>query len=197
MYYEIITPPSNLPVSLDTVKMHLKLDSGTYEDTYLTSLIKAVASFGEKYTGREFLTKTSKLYLDSLPSGMEIEKSKLQTIDEIKYSFGGVFISLTSLDYSIIKDNLYSKIYLNNSVAVISSDIPQGVQITFKAGYGTAETNLPDDIKLAMLHHINKIYASRGDSEENLGAMSSIISSNLPLEALQVYNLYKIEDISI
>lgn len=197
MHYEVIQQPAGLPVSLETVKMHLRLDeTDNYENNYLTKLIKSVAAYGEKCTDREFLTKTFIAYTDCLYSGLEIEKSKLQSIDKIEYYLNGELKTLPESEYSIIKNNIYSRIFLKSSPFFVD-ERPQAVQITFKAGFGDSDSDIPEDLSVAMLHHIAKIYESRGDAEENRGAMASVITSNLPLETLQVYSKYKIEDISL
>jgi uncharacterized phiE125 gp8 family phage protein len=195
IYYELTEKPINMPIELDTVKSHLRIETEeTFEDDYLKLLINSVVNYAESYTGREFLAKKFIGYFDYLKSGMEIEKSKLLAIESIKYYQNGVLLTAPVADYTVIKSNLYSKLNIINS---ISTDQLQGIQIEFTAGYGVEEKDIPYDLVLAMLSHIAKIYASRGDSEEDRGAMSSVIKSNLPLETLQTYNKYKIEDISL
>jgi len=57
---------------------------------------------------------------------------------------------------------------------------------------------IPDDLKLAMYNHINRIYLNRGDCEAgNKSACDCSSQMNLPAETVQIYNMYKIIEVGI
>jgi hypothetical protein len=63
---------------------------------------------------------------------------------------------------------------------------------------GTIFANdIPHDLKVAMLQHISKVFSNRGDCEKNGGAACDCGSAmNLPAEAKQTYDMYRIWEIS-
>ena len=153
------------------MKEHLKIPtSNTDSDAYITKLIKVAALLVEKYTKRELITKTFKTYRDGLYSNcyIQLRRSKVQSIESIKYYKDGSLITIDSSTYSFTDTNSkWANIYLvdmNNSYWPSDvDDRPQAVQIEFKAGYGDDESTIPDDIKQAIKMIIACLFANRGD----------------------------------
>lgn len=165
--YILVTDAASEPLSLSEVKDYLKV-SGTDFDDQITNLIVAVRQYGEIITGRDFVNKTWKTYLDVFPScnvGINIRRSKLQSITSIEYYTSDVLTAYSSANYYITDESGYASIYLKSSVASWPTvdDRKQAAVITFVSGYGADATSVPDGIKQAMLSQIAALFDNYGD----------------------------------
>ena len=175
--YILKTDNANYAVDLTDVKAYLKVDT-TSDDTILQGLIKAATLLAERYTRREFLTKTFTMYLDFFPYSKQtgnlvetnfndetilVKRSKLQTINSIKYYQNEVLETMTTSLYSFTKDNDYSRIYLKSGTWADIDNRKQAVEIDFDAGYGATNTSIPQSLKDALKIIIAYMYSNRGD----------------------------------
>ncbi len=177
----LVTGSSILVVSLVEAKEALRIDSST-EDTLITRLIYTATNYFEMITGRDLINKTYKCYLNNFPSannpipfgyvynqpfGIRILKSKLQSITHIKYYVDGVLTTWNSSNYYITDENDYAAIYLvdGQSWPTDADNRMQSVVITFVAGYGTAASDIPYDIKQELLQYVTYLYENRGDCD--------------------------------
>lgn len=185
-----------LPVSLTNVKAWLKIPSTlSADDTLITALIKAAAGYFEKVTGRDLITKTYKTYLDRFPyisdldyysgwsnlypkyndNGIVIRKSKLQSITSIQYYYEGSLTTWDSSNYYTTSENDFSAIYLADGIS-FPSDVDtrkQAVEINFTAGYGVADTDVPEDVQQSLLQFISYLYENRGDCSDHKTMMAA------------------------
>lgn len=169
--YILETDAAEEPITLAEVKTALRID-GTDYDSILTPLIKTARQIGEKITGRDFVNKTWKLYMDDFPSsdseGIKIEKSMLQSISSIKYYINDVLTTYSSSNYYKTYDTNYSWIYLvdGQSYPVID-DRKQAVEIIFVSGYGASASDVPQAIKQALISMVVALYENAGDCAES------------------------------
>jgi uncharacterized phiE125 gp8 family phage protein len=165
--YILITDAAEEPVTLAEVKTALRID-GTDYDAILTPLIKTARQIGEKITGRDFVNKTWKLYLDQFPCDqIEVKKSKLQSITSISYYISDVLTLLSSTVYYKTEDSNYSSIYLVEGQSYPSTDSrKQAVEILFVSGYGPSAADVPQAIKTALISMITVLFESAGDCAE-------------------------------
>ena len=166
--YILQTDSASEAVTLDEVKTYLRID-GTDYDAILTPLIKSVRQLAEKITGRDFINKTWKTYLDYFPSCEEIEikKSKLQSINSIQYYTNGVLTTLASSVYYITDEDSYSSIYLVDGQSYPLVDCrKQAVEIVFVSGYGASASDVPQALKQAMITHIAYLFENSGDCSD-------------------------------
>jgi uncharacterized phiE125 gp8 family phage protein len=177
--YILLTDSASEPVSLSEAKTHLRIDTNDY-DNILTPLIKTARNLAEEYTARDFINKTWELYLDCFQNGLEIEKTKLQSITSIQYLSNGTLTTLDSSKYYFTKSSNYSKIYLKDSEIFPSHDnIRQAIKITFVSGYGTTASNVPQGLKTLLLQHIAYLFENAGDCSDT----SEIYNNYLPYTA--------------
>lgn len=184
--YPLVTGTSTLAVSLADTKDWLKIPSTlTVDNNLITALIKASTSFFEKITGRDLITKTYKCYLDNFPSndapayyagissllpkyqdnGIYLRKSPLQSITSIQYYKEGVLTTWDASNYYSTVSTNYSAIYVVDGKE-FPKDVDfrkQAIIITFTAGFGASDANIPEDIKQAVLRFISFLYDNRGD----------------------------------
>lgn len=184
--YTLITNAAQKPITLDEVKTYLKID-GSDLDTDLSLFIDTVTNKAEQITGRDFLTKTYKGYLDCFPSsssqGIQIRKSKLQTITSIKYLVATVLTTFDSTNYYITDKQEYSEIWLLDTKTYptdVDVNRKQAIEIIFTAGFGTDPCDVPQDLKNAMLAHVSFLNENRGDCPDEAGINNSITQLYLP-----------------
>ena len=172
--YILVTDSASEPLTLSEVKIFLRIDSDDY-DGILTPLITTVRQLAERITGRDMINKTWKCYLDNdcnnllYPNyynginscvGIEILKSKLQSITSIQYYSNDVLTTWSSSNYYITDEQDYSSINLVDGGS-FPSDIDnrkQAVVITFVSGYGADASFVPQALKEAMLYHISALF---------------------------------------
>lgn len=200
--YILTLDNTNLPLSLNDVNWHLKLSLTDLDDTYLSLLIKAVQKYGEQFTRREFLTKTFTLYLKNWSYQIELRKSSLVEIDSVNYiDNDGITQIVDSSDYFSLPSTQYSTLIFNEDYEypTLNSNNPYPIIIQFKAGYGLTEASIPSEIKTAMLHHLARVYAQRGDCFSTSVGISNetIVIKALPVESRLIYSIYRISDIRI
>jgi uncharacterized phiE125 gp8 family phage protein len=177
--YVLVTGAVSPALSLDCVKEQLRITDDSSDD-YLLSLIKVVTDFAEKITGRDLIDKTYKGFLNCFPASscrnIQIRKSKLQSITSIQYYKDKV---LTTFDaskyYTTESDNGFSTINLFDGEAwpTDADNRMQAVVITFVAGYGDDDCDIPSGLKQAMLSQLTVLYENAGDCAETDGISSS------------------------
>lgn len=189
--YDVVTPPTELPISLALVKQHLRLDpTDTSQDDYLTLLIKSSSGFFEKYTNRILINTQFETFFDYFVRSFELARSKLVSLDSFTYLVGGVQTAVVPAIYYNTFERNYSRIIINewSDFPTNKDDQFQSIQVQFTAGFGATSDDMPDDIQLALLNHVAAMYESRGDCDlcdcSNLQA--------LPVATRNTYNQYQI-----
>jgi len=210
--YTVTAPPAKLAVSLPTVKNHLKI-TGTNQDDLLTAYITAAIDYAEKFTRRDFITRTYKTFRDFFPGfsegyyqnvfsilpsdvgniGFEIRKSPLQTIDLIQYFVAGVLTTVDATTYYNTLEGDYSEVLTVASAAwPTNADIRlQAVQVTFKTGFGDSDTDMPPWVTEGVIQHVADMYANRGDCGE-FGDKNGLL---LPRVSKMLYLQNRIENL--
>jgi uncharacterized phiE125 gp8 family phage protein len=162
MTYILITDAVSEILTLNDIKTFLRLDGTDYDDI-LTPFIKISRQIGENITGRDFVEKEYKTFLDCFPDyhGIEIRKSKLKSITSIQYyDVNNILQTLSSGDYYFTNDENYSSIYINNDKSFPNTyNRKQAVIITFKVDY----PNLPATLKQAMISVCAYLFENSGD----------------------------------
>lgn len=184
--YTLQAAESTKPITLAEVKSFLKIDDSD-SDSELTLLIDVVTNKAEQITGRDFITKTYKTYLDCFPTsssiGIEILKSRLQTITSVKYLVSGVLTTFDSTNYYITDKQEYAAIWLFDTKTYptdVDVNRRQAVEIIFTAGYGATAAAVPADLRRAMLGHVNLLNENRGDCIDEAAINLQIAQLYLP-----------------
>ena len=183
--YTLITNSDQKPLKLEEVKDFLKISDNS-SDTHLALLIDTVTKIAEQITGRDLLNKTYKGYLDCFPSdsvGIQIQKSKLQSITLIQFLVSGVLTTFNSSNYYITDKQEYAEIWLFDSKTFpTNADVnrKQAIEITFVAGYGADPCNIPPNLNTAMLAHINLLNENKGDCADEKALSTQITQLYTP-----------------
>lgn len=150
MNLQLVTGPAVDVVSLEDAKTHLRVD-GTAEDTLITSQIKAATRFCEALCERAFIEQTWRLGLHGFPIARDdrgrivLPISRLISVTSITYvDANGDVQTLDSDLYQV--DNQAEPGCVapapGESWPSTEADRLNAVQIVFKAGYGTAASDV-------------------------------------------------------
>jgi len=173
MNYRVSAAPDVEPLTVNDVKVHLRLTSDTTEDALIASLITTAREYCEKYTGRAFATQTVVAYLDEWPTTdyIELPLSPLQSVTSVVYknSAGTETTMTVTTDYIVDTYSPVGRIVLayGKTWPDFTAYPINPITITYKAGYTT--TTMPKSLKQAMLLLIGMWYENREDSTEVIG----------------------------
>jgi len=210
--YTVTSGPDALAVTLDNVKLQLKI-TNSVDDDLLTIFIEAATDYAEKFTRRDFITKTYTTFRDAFPSvsegyyqfgdlpqsgtvasfggniGFEIRKSPLQSIETIKYRLSDVLTTVDDTTYYNTVETDYSEVLTKaDNEWPLDADVRlQTVEISFKAGFGDADTDMPDWVATGIMNHVAELYANRGDC-----SCEGFVESNLPPTSKILYSQNRI-----
>lgn len=159
--------PSTEPLTTAEAKNHLRVDTSA-DDLRIEGLVTAAREHVEEVTRRALITQTWELSLDDFPDGRRVHRpemirlprSPVQSVDNIEYvDTGGV---TQTLDVSRYRADLKSEpariTEAEGEYWPITDGVTNAVTITFKAGYGDAESDVPQAIREAMKLHIELLY---------------------------------------
>jgi len=160
----LYTAATGLAVSLEDAKRQcgVALDL-QYADAAITGHIKTATRWVELRLGRQLLTASWDLQLDSFPSGrgkILIPLSPLRSITSITYleSAAGASTTLASSSYRVITSREPGEVTPAFGTVFPSTYAVDGaVTIRFSAGYGVA-TEIPDGIRDAVKLKAHELY---------------------------------------
>ena len=186
MSYTIITPATLEALTVDEVKAYLRVDSDA-EDTLLGVLIKASTEMAESYLGRFLLTTVIEEFYDFFPvykTGVDpfrgdrniiyLSRGPVQTVASVKYIDGnGDEITVDASDYRTDLVSEPSRIFPEHGWYG-TKDTVNAVIIRYTCGY-TQASDVPANIKMAMLLMIGEMYEKRMDSVHRLPTASEFL----------------------
>ena len=186
MSYSIITPATLKALTVQEVKDYLRVDSNA-EDTLLGVLIDASTQMAESYLGRFLLTTVIEEFYDFFPvykTGVDpfhgdrniiyLSRGPVQSVASVKYIDGnGNEQTVTASDYRTDLVSEPSRI-MPNEGWLGTKDTVNAVIIRYTGGY-TQASDVPANIKMAMLLMIGEMYEKRVDSVHRLPTASEYL----------------------
>ena len=193
MPIQLVTPPTEEPVSLLEAKLHLRVDFDE-DDMLIASLITAARQAAETLTGRQLTTARWKQVLDCFPGpslmgvpagqtftlpghAILLAKAPVQSVVSINYlDMASVNQTMPALTYTV--DTACEPARITPVFGQIwPICLPQigAVSVTFDAGYGTA-SQVPEGIKSWIKLRLGSLYAHR----EEVAALSRGRIESLP-----------------
>ncbi len=185
MSLQLVTAPTEEPVTLDEAKLHLRVDFSE-DDLLITALIAAARQAAETLTGRQLVTARWKYILDSFPgpSLMGVPAGKTFTL------LGHAILipkapvqSIVSIDYLDMNRTAQTMPAANYATDLACEparitpifgqiwpiNLPEigAVSVTFDAGYGGAD-DVPEGIKSWIKLRVGSLYQNR----EEVAAMA-------------------------
>jgi uncharacterized phiE125 gp8 family phage protein len=184
----IVTPATNLPVSLDAARRNSRIDT-TDEDQRLTELIRAATAYVQKHTDTALITQTLSWKLDQFPvqiKAIYLPIWPVQSLASISYT--DVSEATVSMDLTTVATRIptrgKARIARKKWLAWPSTlDTPDAVDIRFIAGFGSTEASVPEEFKQAILLLVSHWFENREAvltgtaSKEVEFAVSSIIDT--------------------
>lgn len=162
------TPPGAPPVSLDEVKLHLRIDNDqTDEDGYLMAAINAATLQAETFCNRGFITQVWVASLADWPEDEQvtIPFGPVQTVDEVTYidqNEDEQTLSASAYQAIVAPEPAIVSFFVDNSATpTLGSKAVYPVQIEFTVGYGATHESVPEDLKFAIKRIVGGLYSCR------------------------------------
>lgn len=173
---ELVTAPVGSVLTLDEVKLHCRITTGTSEDALLTALIASATEWTQRYLRRALIRQTWEQRADYWPaSGVFLlnwlpvasitslvyldQSGATQTVDAGSYQL----IRSSEMTHALVLAYNYARPALNPS--------PGSIRIRYVAGYAPSSSsppdpaaNIPAAIKHAMLMQVAELYENRETS---------------------------------
>jgi uncharacterized phiE125 gp8 family phage protein len=167
--------PAVEPVSLSEARDQLRISTND-DDTILAANIVAARQAVERDTRRALITQTWRLKLDEFPKkAIRLPYSPLQSVTSITYvPDGGGTTTWSASEYDVFTDDEPGLI-----CPVFGDDWPEirlekrGITVTYVAGYGDSATDVPAELRQAVLLQVEMLY----DGRPMFGTTSPIVEA--------------------
>lgn len=190
---ERVTAPAALPVSLERVKAHCRVDHSE-EDDLLTDLIGAATDHLDGWSGvlrRCLVSQAWSVSFDEFADVMRLPFPALTIESVTSLNAAGDETTASPSGYALRRDTLGSFVErLTSAIWPAVSNERQAVTVTFVAGYGDAD-DVPKAIQSALLLMIGDLYANRETAVIGLSA-SAIPMSTTVQRLLRPHSLVKV-----
>lgn len=180
-----ITNPTTLPLSLNSLKDHLRIerDESGYDDD-LKDLINAAARFIEAETHVTIIATQLRATWDCWPSDViKLPAWPISAIDSITYTdTDGTDTTLATNLYrsSLVQCPCTVQSAINEDWPILQVDAVDAVNVNLTAGYGAAATDVPDEIK-----HMLKLLAGHWFKHREAVGMGKTSQIELAFDALK------------
>jgi uncharacterized phiE125 gp8 family phage protein len=179
--YQVTTANADLPITMEMVRTHLRLDDITSEDVVIQSYVQAAASYIEKMYGVALLTQTIKEYHAGFPTddniGINLRISPVISITSVKYiDDNGTEQTWSNTLYAtgIVRQTAFV-IPKHNQSWPKSQSLPNSVVIEYQAGFGDGPAFIPQTIKQAILLMVGDMDQNREDNVVRLPRASEML----------------------
>jgi len=178
-----VTGPAAELFSAFEVKIHLRIDATeTSEDSLISDLIVAARQTIETSLRVRLINQTVRLTLNAFPSHIQLPIWPVQSIDNVTYiNSSGVSTVLASSEYQLItscKPHEIAPAYLK-IWPTTRADF-DAVTVDLLVGYGLAGTDIPYEIRQAVLLLVADFFENR----ENTLIGSTRVSMPFAVESL-------------
>lgn len=193
MALSLVTAPAAEPISTASAKTHLRVDTSA-DDTLIDDLVKAARRQVERITGRVLIDQTWDWKLDRFPAGkLIVPLPPLSSVTSITYTDSNGdsqtwAASKYDVDAPVGPHAAHGRIApAYGEVYPTTRDEMNAVTVRFVAGYGTAGSNVPDDLIRAM----HRIVADTYQDRENYVIGASM--AKLPGAAMDILMSYMVD----
>ena len=156
-----VAPQASL-VPLSEAKDHLRVDHDD-EDEVIATLGEAASRAVEEMVGRPLVTQTWKMTLETVAGRVTLPKTPVQGVTEIAYfDRDGAAQTAALPDFHVVGDDdgAFVEPKADRAWPALASR-PDAISITFTAGYGDAETDVPLELRQAAKLLIGHFYEHR------------------------------------
>lgn len=155
-----VAPPAGEPVTLDEAKAHLRLD-GDDEAAAIAGLIAAARGLVEMETRRALIDQGWRLCLDRRPADgiVHLPRAPLVAVQGVvSYDAAGTPQTLSPASYQVDAASEPARIWLPD---IALGRRFNGIEIDFRAGYGTDPADVPAPLRQAILMLVAHWFESR------------------------------------
>lgn len=179
-------------LTIETIRQHCRID-GTEDDALLLLRAKAVEQMAEQETGRTFTERTRVLRLPSWPgsgltNAISLPGVPVKSITSVSYlDSAGVRQTVPNTDYKLSGtdiESLEALLWAPDGWPAAKCE-PGSIVITYVAGYGAAETDIPESARAWLLLHI--AHLTRNPEAATDKAMIALPFAAGLLDPLRVY----------
>jgi len=166
-------PPALAPVTLDQIKLALKIDpDATEDDALIAGLIRTASDACERFTGRALIARTLTLWLDAWPAGrdhhgraIELPRPPLRSVTFVKvYDDMDASMTVAPSTYFVDTAGDIGRIAPRlGTTAPSPGRVANGIEIQFEAGYGPDPTDVPEPLRAGIERLAVHLYEHRGD----------------------------------
>lgn len=180
--YRVSATYTDLPVTLERVRQHLRNEDLNYDDDYVIGLIRAAAKTVEGQYGLSLLTQTIVETHRKFPGyshrPVMLRVHPLIAVSSVQYT------DADGNTQTWVADEYYSGRYMNMSFIAPKvgyqfpstlADRPGTVTVTYTAGFGNKASDVPTDIQTALLLIIGKLYTNREDPTQAMPTASDAL----------------------
>lgn len=181
--------PVKAAVTLEEAKEHLQI-TGNDEDGYIYALTKAATQYFDVPDGlinRALITQTWKVSVSKAENNcIYLPVTPIQSVSSIDYyDTDDVSQSLTVGDFWLIANSGKAYITPKNGVSWPSTSTrADAISVTFVAGYGDDESDVPDLIRQAVLLTVRHWF-------DNRSATSDYAIREVPMAIESIVNIYR------
>jgi len=178
--WQVTTEPEVEPIDIDEAKLNLRVDCDA-DDDLITALIVAARRWCEDYENRAYITQTITAKTFWLPDQIILPRPLLQSVTSIAYiDTAGDEQTLSSDLYAVDvfrEPGQVTKAY-NATYPSVRGDV-NGVTIVYKAGYGDASTDVPQETIQAIQIMIQYFYDDRAGEGKIPPAVKNLLNKRV------------------
>ena len=158
-----IAAPAAEPVTLAEAKAHLRVVDAV-EDSMISSLVKAAREEVETATGLALITQDWRLYLDCWPGSgvVRLRRHPVQAVTQVTvYNAAGAPETSVPPVVNLDKASRPARFAMPDT-AKAPGRAMNGIEIDFRAGFGSTGVDVPDGLKRAILLLAGHWFEHRG-----------------------------------
>jgi len=178
--YQVMQSNAELPVTLDMTRAHLRLGDDRNDEEYVIGLIRSCAAAIERQYGLALLTQTVAQYHQGFPTATDspllLRIAPLASITTIQYvDSAGVTQTWSNTEYGSGHYNQTGFVVpkIGKTWPTDVANLPNSVTVTYQAGFGSKASDIPADIRSALLLMIGRHYDNREDAPSTLPTAST------------------------
>ena len=157
---KLVQGPSELPLTVEQVKAHLRVDDDD-NDALIETYLRAAVAYAESFMGRALIDQTWDYYFDAFPTG-SINLPRSPLLEVLEFVGEGVPFADYATDFAIEPGRVYLTTGSSWPTVVGVTNVGR---IRFRAGYvdltGSPTGEVPSDILAAILLIVGTLYAHR------------------------------------
>lgn len=162
---EVVTAASKPVLSTDEAKLHLRVDVSD-DDMLIDAFVSAATAHAEQYMRRALISRTYRYWLDGWPSDgvIWLPMPPLRSVSSITYyDEDDADYTLATSEYYVDAVSMPGRVMLrrDGSWPSVTLRVANGVAVLFEAGYGTAASDVPEDVRNAIRLLVGHFYENR------------------------------------